>query len=94
MNANIEKMDKEDIVGYLIGGFIAPKIRGSEHKKQAVERYMRSYLRGLTKMELGYELEASDMGLGLSDPLQWKLDQAIAGYDKFMARRLYGSQRA
>ena len=93
MNANIEKMDKEDIIGYLIGAFIAPKIEGNEHKKQAVERYMRSYLRALTKMELGYELEISSMGV-LSDMLQYKLDQASAGYDNFMARRLYGSQRA
>jgi len=86
-------MDKEDIVGYLIGGFISPKIKGSEHRKQAIERYMRSYLRALTKMELGYELEFSSMGV-LSDMLQYKLDQASAGYDNFMARRLYGSQRA
>ena len=93
MNANIEKMDKEDMVGYLVGALISPKIEGSEHKKQAVERYMRSYLRALTKMELGYELEFSSMG-GLSDSLQYKLDQASAGYDKFMEKRLYGGRRA
>ncbi len=81
-----KKLDKEELIGWLFV-FVSSAIKGNEAKRQAGERYMRSYLRALTVLELEFELKYYDTNGSISPTLQFKVDQASNGYDKFMARR-------
>ena len=81
-----KKPDKEEQIGLLFG-LVLTAIKGNEAKRQAVERYMRTYLRALTVFELEFELKYYDTNGSISPTLQFKVDQASNGYDKFMARR-------
>jgi len=84
-------MEREEIIGYLIGGYIGAEQLGGKldiGNQLAVERYMRTYLRALTLVELEYELKFCDDNHRLSPVLSFKVGQARKGYDAFMARRL------
>ena len=83
---DVSGMDKEELVGLLLVAYVSPMLKGTEHKKQAVERYMRSYLRGLTYLELRYEEEVCK-DVGSSYNLEYKVKRAQEGYDRFMKRR-------
>jgi len=83
---DVSEMDKEELVGLLLVAYVSPMLKGSEHKKQAVERYMRTYLRALTLSELQLEEEVCrDVGSGYN--LEYKIKQAQEGYDRFMKKR-------
>ena len=56
-------------------------------KRHAVDRYMRTVLRSLTKMELKLALDVCKVNGFLDPDLAFKLDQAGRGYDRFMAKR-------
>ena len=81
-----KKPDKEEQIGLLFG-LVSTAIKGNEAKRQAVERYMRTYLRALTVFELEFELKYWQGNAAISPTLQFKVDQASNGYDSFMARR-------
>ncbi len=81
-----EKSNKEELVGLLFG-LVSLAIKGNEAKRQAVGRYMRTYLRALTIFELEFELKYYGTNVSISPTLQFKVDQASNGYDRFMARR-------
>jgi len=83
----VEKMDKEELVGSLFVIYISPSIKARGAKRQAVERYMRTYLRSLTNVELEFELKFAETNGFVSPTIQFKIDQASKGYDRFMARR-------
>lgn len=79
--------DKEEMLDILFCGYVVPAITGTEHKRQAVERYMRTYLRSLLTGEIEFELKYCDDNNSLSSMLQLVVDKASQGYDRFMARR-------
>ena len=81
-----KKPDKEELIGLLFE-LVSSAIKGNEAKRQAVERYMRTYLRALTVFELEFELKYWQGNAAISPTLQFKVDQASNGYDRFMARR-------
>jgi len=86
----VEKMDKEELVGSLFVIYVSPAItaiKAGGAKRQAVERYMRTYLRSLTNVELEFELKFAETNGFVSPTIQFKIDQASMGYDRFMARR-------
>ena len=80
------KPSKEEEIALLFG-LASSAIKGNEAKRQAVERYMRTYLRSLTVFELEFELKYYSTNVSISPTLQFKIDQASQGYDRFMARR-------
>jgi len=83
--------DKEELVAAILVQLPISKIGPSENKRQALERYMRTYLRGLTPFELEFELKHIENNLahdsGLSPTLRFRLNKASDGYDAFMAKR-------
>ncbi len=84
-----EGFDREGLAGYLLTAWVSghSSLRGAtEAKRQAVERYMRTYLRALTGVELDFEVRYTDTNGGLSPTIEFKVKQASAGYDKYMAR--------
>jgi len=81
-----KKPDKEDLIGLLFE-LVSSAIKSNEAKRQAVGRYMRTYLRALTVFELEFELKYFHANAAISPTLQFKIDQASNGYDRFMARR-------
>jgi len=82
-----QQLNKEQSVGHLFNFYVRPAIEGNEAKKQAVGRYMRTYLRALTLPELEFELNFSDVNGFVSPNIEFKINQASKGYDRFMARR-------
>lgn len=86
----IEEWTSEELVSYLFTAWVSPHIeityRGT-HKHDAVERYMRTYLRALTLGELRNEVEYTDEHNQLSAWLTYKAEKASQGYDAFMAKR-------
>jgi hypothetical protein len=81
------EMDKEELIGNLFVTYISPTIEAGEAKRHAVERYMRTYLRSLTNVELEFELKFAETNGFVSPTIQFKIDQASKGYDRFMERR-------
>jgi len=85
-----EKLDKEGMAGYLLTVWVSPHklLRGvTEAKRQAVERYMRTYLRSLMVGELEFEVRYTDTNASLSPTIEFKIRQASQGYDNYVARR-------
>lgn len=85
-----EKLNREEAVGYLLTAWVSPHHllhKATEAKQQAVERYMRTYLRALTEAELDFEVRYTDTNNELTPTIEFKIRQASSGYDKFMARR-------
>jgi hypothetical protein len=85
-----QELDREEMAGYLLTAWVSPHslLNGAtEAKRQAVERYMRTYLRALTRAELDFELRYTDANASLSPTIEFKIRQASKGYDQFMARR-------
>ena len=83
----MENIDREDIVSNLM---VLVQMQTGEFprsKQLAVDRYMRTFLRSLTK----YELEVANQVYRNSDALvpdiEFKVVQASEGYDRFMAKR-------
>ena len=83
----MERMEAEDLISSLMV-FMSFATRGfTRAKRLAVERYMRTFLRSLTRTELEVSFKCCT-GTGSLDPdLAFKLDQASKGYDRYMARR-------
>lgn len=83
-----KEIDKEEMVGQLLCGWVSIEGKGwTDKKHSALERYMRTYLRALTYPELEYELKWCEDNNKMSAGLQAKVNQAVEGYDAFMARR-------
>lgn len=85
-----QELDREEMAGFLLTAWVSPHrlLRGaSEAKRQAVERYMRTYLRALTTAELDFEVHYTDSNGSLTPTIEFKVEQASKGYDQFMARR-------
>lgn len=85
-----EELDREEMAGYLLTGWVSPHslLHGAtEAKRQAVERYMRTYLRALTRAELDFEVRYTDTNASLTPTIVFKIEQASLGYDRYMARR-------
>lgn len=82
-----QQLDKEQAVGLLFSLYVFLAIEGNEAKRQAVGRYMRTYLRALTLPELEFELKFADANGFVSPDIGFKINQASKGYDRFMARR-------
>ncbi len=81
------KPDREELLDVLFCGYVSRAIKGNEAKRQAVERYMRTYLRSLLTGEVEFELTHCDTNGSVSPIIQFKIDKASTGYDKFMAKR-------
>lgn len=85
-----EEFDREGLAGYLLTAWVSghSSLHGAtEAKRQAVERYMRTYLRALTGIELDFEVRYTDTNASLSPTIDFKINQACTGYDNFVARR-------
>ncbi len=83
--------DKEGLVAAILVQLPISKLADTENKRQALERYMRTWLRSLTPFELEFELNFMDANRvydnGLSPTLRFRLDKASKGYNAFMAKR-------
>ena len=53
-------MDKEELIGNLFVIYISPAVKAGEVKRQVVKRYMRTYLRSLTNVELEFEFKFAE----------------------------------
>lgn len=86
-----KELDKEELVGQLLCGWVAPigidKIAASMPKRQALERYMRTFLRALTLPELEFELKHVESNKKLSPELEYRLMKANRGYDVYTGIR-------
>ena len=76
---------KERLVGELFL-HVSFKIRYSSRKTQAVKRYMRTYLRSLTLPELEFELKFIDVNTFISPTIEYHIEKASRGYDKWTER--------
>lgn len=87
----MRELSKEDLVAAILVELPISREVSTENKRQALERYMRTYLRGLTPFELEFELKHIDnnrhQDSGLSPTLRFRLNKASQGYDAFMRKR-------
>ena len=78
-------MDVEELRSFLMVYVSRETRKFSTAKRLAVERYMRTFLRALTKSELEITFKVCH-GTGSLDPdLAFKLNQASQGYDRYMS---------
>jgi len=77
----------EDFVSVLMTFVSWETRRFSRPKKQAVDRYMRTFLRALTRFELEMAIRFHETNGFLDPDLAFKIDQASKGYDRYMSRR-------
>jgi len=56
-------------------------------KKFAVDRYMRTFLRSLTILELEMAIRFYQVNLFLDPDVMFKIGQASDGYDRYMTSR-------
>jgi len=86
----LNEWTKEELVSYLFCAWVAiaiqMKCKGLS-KQDAVERYMRTYLRSLTLGELVDAIEWTDQHNEMQPWLENKIDVAVKGYDAYMVRR-------
>ena len=83
----MENIDKEDIVSNLM--ILVQNQTGefSRSKQLAVDRYMRTFIRSLTKYELIVANQIYHNSDALVPDIEFKIVQASEGYDLFMAKR-------
>lgn len=83
----METIDREDIVSNLM---VLVQMQTGEFprsKNLAVDRYMRTFLRSLTKYELEIANQVYKNSYSLVPDIEFKINQASEGYDRFMAKR-------
>ena len=81
------EMHIEDLVSDLMIVVSLETGRFPTPKKQAVERYMRTFLRASTKCELEFAIVFYRTNYFLDPDLTFKIDQASEGYDRYMSKR-------
>ena len=83
-----DKIDKEELVGQFLCGWVSPLgvelVAVSLKKRQALERYMRTFLRALTIPELEFELKYAEDNDKLSADVEYRLLRASRGYDAYV----------
>lgn len=77
----------EDMVSDLMQYVYIETSKFPINKRFAVERYMRTFLRRLTKMELQAAIWVFNNKGILHPDIDYKMNQASEGYDKFMQKR-------
>jgi len=81
----MKEMETEDLISSLMLYVSRETTEFSTAKRLAVERYMRALLRALTRSELEIALKVC-LGSEFLDPdLDFKLNQASRGYDRYMS---------
>jgi len=83
----MENIDREDIVSNLMVLVQMQTAKFPRPKKLAVDRYMRTFLRSLTKYELEIANQVYKNSFSLVPDIEFKINQASEGYDRFMAKR-------
>ena len=83
----MENIDKEDIVSYLMALVQIQTGKFPRSKQLAVDRYMRTFIRSLTKLELKIADQVFNNSYALVPDIEFKILQASEGYDRFMAKR-------
>lgn len=77
----------EDLVSQLMV-YVSSETRNyPRSKKFAVERYMRTFLRSLTIIELEMAIGFYQVNLFLDPDITYKIEQASDGYDRYMTSR-------
>ena len=83
----MNEIDTEALISALML-YVSSKTTGfPTAKRLATERYMRTFLRSLTKIEVQLAAEHCKVTGSLEPDLAFKLDQASRGYDRYMSRR-------
>lgn len=81
----MKEMETEDLVSILMV-YVSRETRDfTTAKRLAVERYMRTLLRALTKAELELALKVCQGSQSLDPDLAFKVNQASKGYDRYMS---------
>ena len=83
----MKELDTENLISALMLYVSCVTIDFPTPKKLAVERYMRTVLRSLTRIELELACKFCKTARSLQPDLAFKVDQASKGYDRFMAKR-------
>ncbi len=81
----MKEMETEDLISALMWHVSQETRKFSKAKRLAVERYMRTFLRALTRGELDLALKMCDGGQCLDPDLAFKVNQASTGYDRYMS---------
>ena len=81
------KATPEDMVSDLMQYVYMETSQFPMHKRFAVERYMRTFLRRLTKNELEAALRIFYRRGILHPDITYKINQASEGYDNFIRKR-------
>ncbi len=79
--------DLESLVGAAIMSLPIDEYARTDGKREALKRYMRTYLRALPRPELESELLWFGKTTAFSDSVLYHLKKASDGYDLFMLRR-------
>ncbi len=82
----MKEMETEDLMSALMWHVSLETGNFSKAKRLAVERYMRTFLRALTRGELDLALKICDEAQRLDPDLAFKVNQASTGYDRYMSR--------
>ncbi len=81
----MKEMETEDLVSILMV-YVSRETRDfTTAKRLAVERYMRTLLRALTRAELELTLKVCQGSQSLDPDLAFKVNQASKGYDRYMS---------
>lgn len=83
----MEEIETEVLISALMLYVSAETTGFPTAKRLAVERYMRTVLRSLTRIELESACKVCEATLSLEPDLAFKLNQASKGYDRYMSRR-------
>lgn len=83
----MREVNREDAISDLMMQIPLAMNECPRHKRFAIERYMRTFLRSLTLYELQSALEYYDTNRELYPDVAYKVAQAAEGYDYFMAKR-------
>lgn len=89
---------RDEMVGYLIVEGVRREVGDNMRKRLAVERYMRTYLKTLSTIELEYAMRFLERrsrehrAERLPIEIEYKVKQASQGYDDFMRRQLERAQ--
>ena len=82
-----EPVDKDELVATLLCDYVQRFLPKDFKARLAVERYMRTYLRSLTRFELEFEVQWAEDNGRISEMVRTVTINAIEGYDRFMAKR-------
>lgn len=83
----MENIDREDIVSNLMILVQMQTYNFPRSKQLAVDRYMRTFIRSLTKYELTVANQIYHDSDALIPDIEFKIVQASEGYDRFMVKR-------